>query len=298
MQASEGTVCDAPEAGTRARIFALSDLHVDHGPNLAWLQALSSAEYTDDVLILAGDVSDGEPRMELALTCLLGKFRRVFFVPGNHDLWVRSNGHAHSLDKFHSLTDKCEALGIATRPAPVTQWDGRDVWIVPLFSWYTRPEEGEDSLFGPKPGEDPTLNGWRDNTHVRWPRTDRGTPPCRYFHRLNEPHTHPLSGRLTISFSHFLPRQDLMRGERRNGRDERRGPQDPHPKFNFSRVAGSSALEDQLRRLKSCIHVYGHQHRNRDRTIDGIRYVSHCLGYPRERHRGYIRGMEEGPLLI
>ncbi len=31
------------------------------------------------------------------------------------------------------------------------------------------------------------------------------------------------------------------------------------------------------------MHVYGHQHRNRHREEDGVVYVSHCLGYPKER---------------
>ena len=33
-------------------------------------------------------------------------------------------------------------------------------------------------------------------------------------------------------------------------------------------------------------HVHGHQHRQRDRIIDGVRYVSHCLAYPSERQEG------------
>ena len=72
------------------------------------------------------------------------------------------------------------------------------------------------------------------------------------------------------------------------------GHRDPNPRFNFSRVAGTSALDTQIRRLGSIIHVYGHQHRNRDRVIDGVHYVSHCLGYPVERSRGVVRGIDEG----
>ncbi|HET8707810.1 MAG TPA: hypothetical protein VFM46_16025, partial [Pseudomonadales bacterium] len=58
---------------------------------------------------------------------------------------------------------------------------------------------------------------------------------------------------------------------------------DPTPGFNFSRVAGTWELDKQLRHLGSQIHVYGHQHRNRDLVIEEVRYISHCLGYPKER---------------
>ena len=73
---------------------------------------------------------------------------------------------------------------------------------------------------------------------------------------------------------------------------------DPNPSFNFSRVAGSAGLERQIRRLGSVIHVYGHQHYNRHRIIDGIRYISHCLGYPQERANGQIAGVEDSPKMI
>ena len=69
-------------------------------------------------------------------------------------------------------------------------------------------------------------------------------------------------------------------------------PLDPHPYFNFSRVAGDQRIENQIRRLKSGIHVYGHQHRNRDRTIAGVRYVSHCLGNKSERKFLTSEGMK------
>jgi hypothetical protein len=95
--------------------------------------------------------------------------------------------------------------------------------------------------------------------------------------RVNRAYAAPV-----ISFSHFLPRRELMFSPRPHGES------DPHPEFNFSRVAGCSGIDDQIRRLGSRVHVYGHQHRNRDVTLEGVRYVSHCRGYPLERARGYL----------
>jgi hypothetical protein len=63
---------------------------------------------------------------------------------------------------------------------------------------------------------------------------------------------------------------------------------DRRPGFNFSRVAGSSLIEEQLRRIDSYVHIHGHQHLNRDMVIGGVRYISNCLGYPAERRRNQI----------
>jgi len=95
-----------------------------------------------------------------------------------------------------------------------------------------------------------------------------------------------------ISFSHFLPRQELL-----SNKPGQSGENSRIAGFNFSRIAGSKRLERQIRLLGSKIHVYGHQHRNRDRIIDGMRYISNCLGYPKEREQGQINEFN-GPKLI
>ncbi len=40
------------------RVFALSDIHIDYHENEQWLSRLSSMDYQEDILILAGDVTD------------------------------------------------------------------------------------------------------------------------------------------------------------------------------------------------------------------------------------------------
>ena len=85
-----------------------------------------------------------------------------------------------------------------------------------------------------------------------------------------------------MSYSHFLPRRDLMLRTPEDRIAYGAGQPDRYPAFNFSRVAGSFGIDRQVRALGAQVHVYGHQHRNRDRVVDGVRYVSHCLGYPGE----------------
>ena len=50
-------------------------------------------------------------------------------------------------------------------------------------------------------------------------------------------------------------------------------------------MAVCAPLDEQIRRLGSAVHVFGHSHINRDLRIDGVRYVQHALRYPKERGR-------------
>lgn len=276
------------------RIFALSDLHVDSRLNLAWVRALSRSDFQRDVLILAGDLTDRMDRLESTLSELRSRFSSLFFVPGNHELWVRrATPPRGSLDKFDQVLALCDRLDVNTRPGRAG--NGTGVWIVPLFSWYLKPEEGPDSLYSPKAGEDTTLSMWSDDHFVRWPEAAR--PAADFFLRLNERCVAREYDAPVISFSHFLPRKELIYGIAAR-RPSGKWPADPHPAFNFSRVAGCRGLDAQVRRIGASIHVYGHQHRNRFREIEGVTYISHCLGYPRERETGHIHGLDGGPRLI
>jgi hypothetical protein len=281
------------------RLFALSDLHVDNSENMSWLEGLSAVDFTEDALIISVDVSHDMKRLQRTLESIRARFADVFFVPGNHELWLGQGHSGNSVEKFWDIVGVCSSLGIHTRTGKIGTASGvGGVWVVPLYAWYLKPEEGGGSLFVPKEGEDPSLESWSDNYFVRWQPTEQVATPADYFLRLNEESLQKSYDAPVISFSHFLPRKELMFS--RPEEDEAMGGpvQDIHPGFNFSRVAGCAGLDDQIRRLGSTIHVYGHQHRHRNRVIDGVRYISHCLGYPHERTNGQIRNLGDGPLLI
>ncbi len=264
------------------RIFAISDVHVDYPQNMALIQGLSGREYRGDTLLLAGDVSDDLARLARVLGTLRERFAHVFFVPGNHELWVRREEQGDSVAKFGQIVRLCAELDVATSPAKVTSGPADPgAWVVPLFSWYVKPEQGGASLYVPRERDDPSLSMWADEVLTRWPEP---LSVADYFLDMNEPHLGRPYDAPVLSFSHFLPRREVMF----------RAPAAPPARagrairFNFSRVAGSTRIEAQLRALGSAVHVHGHQHRNRDRVIDGVRYVSNCLGYPPERARGEI----------
>src|SRR5690606_3410881 len=80
------------------KLLAISDLHVSHRSNREALALL--APHPDDWLIVAGDVSERVEHLRATLDLLTDRFARVFWVPGNHDLWCpptaldRSRGQA------------------------------------------------------------------------------------------------------------------------------------------------------------------------------------------------------------
>ena len=236
------------------RIFATSDLHVDFSENFQVLRRLSNVEFVRDTLLVAGDVAHKSELVDAGLSLLKSKFQEVFYVPGNHELWVPGEA-GDSLSKFEEILEICATIGVRTQPGRV---GGH--WIVPLFSWYEAEFDGR--------GDEKGLGTWADFRYCRWP-AQLGSC-ARYFSRLNEPHleTRPEE---TISFSHFLPRPELL----------------PNPEFlrfkGLSRVAGSAHIERQIRILGTRVHLFGHSHIHRDMVLDGVRYVQNSLGYPRER---------------
>ena len=313
-----------PSLAKLTRVVAISDVHTDFGgANWSWLEKQPSERNT--FCIVAGDVSDSLNGVAQTLALLQSKFGAVGFVPGNHDLWIDSPaakehfpnaGGTHkpftSLDKLVALCELCQRLDVCHGPAVLAS-----VVVVPLFGWYIRGDGGSGtrSLYHPKEGEDAemTQEAWSDNymcvwpepgdeAAVRWGYDESGEEVAHFLGRLNVPRIvllrHLLEDRAVVSFSHFLGREELIfespeeRKRRQLATGERVSDEpgekinDPNVWFNFSRVAGCDLIDEQCRALGAAVHVHGHQHRQRDRRIDGVRYVSHCLANQGERMSG------------
>ncbi|XP_068710227.1 acyl-carrier-protein phosphodiesterase PptH-like [Montipora foliosa] len=295
-----------------SRIFAISDIHVDVQENLCLVESWSASDYKNDVLIVAGDVTDNTSLLKTVLKSLAEKFCKVCYVPGNHELWIRQpegvSSYDDSIAKFHAIRALCDSIGVHTRPIKVQCCNHKAAWIVPIFSWYAKPEDDmENSLYVARDTENAELSNkiWMDNHLCVWPALEETV--AQYFANLNDEFLYRTYDAPVISFSHFLPREELIPASEQDIQrleQERRRlhlpvldnpkAQGSHIQFNFTRFAGCKSIERQIRRLRSTVHVYGHQHRNRDRVIDDVRYVSFCLGYPKERSKGLIWGFSEG----
>ncbi|MBN2426445.1 MAG: metallophosphoesterase [Calditrichaceae bacterium] len=280
------------------KIYIISDLHLDYKANLEWLNHVLYRPYQGDILLLAGDISHNYQQIKRELKHIRSKFKKVFFTPGNHDLWIHNHDWTDSLEKFKALMEFCESEDVTTKREDILI-NNKNIRIIPLHAWYTEPGQGDDHLYWPKPGEDKSNRMWSDNVHIQWPANERDFSPVKYFLALTEENNMDKKADLIITMSHFLPREEMMFSEfPPKVNPEIMKKYDRNPLFNFSRVAGSNLIENKLRGLKSNIHVYGHQHINRDRVIEGVRYISHCLGYPSERRRGLIQNIGAGLKII
>lgn len=244
------------------RIFALSDLHVDHDVNAQWVRNLSRHDYRDDLLILAGDITHRQSLLGWCFGALAARFRQVLFVPGNHDLWVIDEPPPlDSLQKFDIVAAIAQDNGVFLR-----EFRRDDVLVVPLLGWY-------DYSFG-VPGDE-LMRLWMDFRACRWPPGLEPAQVAEHFTACNAfaERAVALAGsgvRKIITFSHFLPRIDLL-------------PSYIPAKLRFlDPVLGSRRLDQQLRRLGSSLHVYGHSHVNRQIRIDGVNYVNNAFGSPQE----------------
>lgn len=238
------------------RVFAVSDLHIDYEVNARWVRSLSSVDYLDDVLILAGDVTDKRHLLEWCITTLSRRFKRVLFVPGNHELWVvREGSGKDSLQKLNEVFMTVESSG-----ASMHAFCEGELSIIPLLGWY-------DYSFG-EPSEE-LRSIWMDYRTCRWPSGFTEKDIVAYFATLNNHQVRSTAGTV-ITYSHFLPRIDLMPSFV------------PRATRVLYPVLGSAQLEFQLRTFTPKIHVYGHSHLNCHTTIDGVLYINNAFGYPGE----------------
>mmetsp|Transcript_50868 Transcript_50868/g.84313 ORF Transcript_50868/g.84313 Transcript_50868/m.84313 type:complete len:352 (-) Transcript_50868:304-1359(-) len=295
-------------------IYAVSDLHTDHADNLCWAAALNDGRFKSDVLIVGGDISCKIGNLFQTLDMLRSAFALVFFTPGNHDLWVRSDGSEgeNSLAKWQRLEEECEERGIVTTPQRVRLRTGT-VSIAPLLSFHHRTFDSEPDITAIRM---PNLrSAVYDYRACRWPAPletgDRNL--ADYFDGLNQlqldrsaiqaaarpkllksvrrwEELHYPHARLLISFSHFVPRIELC--------PEKRFLRYP----DLLKAVGSLPLGGRVARLKPDLHVFGHTHFGWDAEIDGVRYVQAALGTPRERswrmHTLSIGEIDSAPLKV
>ena len=238
------------------RIFALSDIHVDFDFNARWVASLSAQDYRDDFLILAGDISDSLRLLETSLITFANRFKKVFYVPGNHDLWVnRDNEKKTSFDKFTEIRKVMKNCGVSGAAS-----HGETISIVPLLGWY-------DYSFGDSQRRtQDRVDGFQD---VQMAATFSNARDRLLFHG-NEPSADPPSRQ----YRHFL--LTFPSPHRRHAALHTCASSNCLSRIGFRCVgAASPAASFEYSRLRT-------QPCKSPIEIDGITYINNAFGYPSE----------------
>lgn len=252
------------------RLLAISDLHVAYAENRAHVETLRPA-HDDDWLLVAGDVAELVDDVEWALSLLAGRFARVVWVPGNHELWTSKKDRVQlrGVARYERLVEVCRSIGVVTPEDPYVRWN--DVTIVPLFIGY-------DYTFRPA--------GTSNKEEALAVAHNAGvicTDEYRLFPDPFESRDAWCASRLAVTAGRldaldgpvvFVNHYPLVREPTRVLR---------YPEF--AQWCGTEHTADWHVRYRAACVVYGHLHIPRTTWYDGVRFEEVSVGYPREWRR-------------
>jgi len=254
------------------KLYAVSDLHLANKVNLQALEALPP--HPDDWLILAGDIGELEEHLKFALIILKSRFRKLIWVPGNHDLWTLPS-HPNQLKgeaKYRRLVSICRNYGVLTPEDPYAHFpcQDRDYILAPLFLLY-------DYSFRPADVPEHKAVDWAAESGVVCTDEELLHPSpylnrsqwcshrCQYTEARLEQESK--RGLPMILINHFPLRSDMAK--------LRYFPR-------FSLWCGTRTTEDWHTRFPVHTVIYGHMHIRSSHHRDGVRFEEVSLGYPRD----------------
>lgn len=257
------------------KLWAISDLHVGYRENRLAVQEIPA--HADDWLILAGDLGETAAHLRFVFETLQHRFRRLIWVPGNHELWtIPGIETLRGVAKYEALVALCREYGVLTPEDPYELFEGggRPHLIVPLFTLY-------DYSFCPEGMTPAAARAWALETAVECadehllhpdPYTSRelwcaarcAASEARLAQALST-HRGP-----TVLVNHFPLMVELARV-----------PRTPR----FSIWCGTRRTADWHRRFVASVVVSGHLHMRHACVVDGVRFEEVSLGYPRQWFR-------------
>ncbi|WP_436534811.1 metallophosphoesterase family protein [Actinoplanes sp. HUAS TT8] len=257
-------------------LYAISDLHVAYQENRDIVDGLRP-ENEGDWLIVAGDVGEMFADVTWALEVLAGRFARVIWSPGNHELWtpredpVQLRGQA----RYERLVEAIRGLGVVTPEDefPVWRGAGGPAVIVPLFLLY-------DYSFR-MPGLSTKAASLEKAYEAGVVCTDE---------MLLHPDPYPSReewcwARVAYSEKRLAAIDPALPTVQINHWPMVRQPTDIlwHPEF--AQWCGTERTADWHVRFRAAVSVYGHLHIPRTTRYDGVRFEEVSVGYPREWKR-------------
>ncbi len=245
-----------------ATLWAVADLHAAvkaNGPKIDELYPHQPGDW----LIVAGDVAE---RVELTLQVLgrlAHRYEQVIWVPGNHELFSRSQDRYRGRQRYDALVEGCRDLGILTPEDPYAVFAG--VTIVPLFTLYDysfRPAGStvEQALAKAEfhnivMMDEIAIAPFEDVRAWCW---DRLAYSIKRLSRIDGP---------TVLINHW----PLI--------------QEPTLALQYPDIAlwcGTRHTRQWAARYHAVKVIYGHLHIPASHIVDGVEHVEVSLGYPRE----------------
>jgi 3',5'-cyclic AMP phosphodiesterase CpdA len=263
------------------KLLATSDLHITYQENRDFVAAIEP-ESRDDWLIVAGDVGEKFHDIEWALGHLRGKFAKVLWSPGNHELWTTKDDALQTRGeiRYKQLVEMCRSIDVLTPedPYPVFEGSGGPVAVAPLFTLY-------DYTFRPE--------GTHDQASALAKAHESGVVCTDEYFLFPDPY----------------PSREAWCGARIEETERRLSAIDPTLKTvlinhyplvreptrvlrypEFALWCGTERTADWHLRFNCVEMVYGHLHIPRTTRHDGVRFDEVSLGYPREwKPRGVTR---------
>lgn len=114
-------------------LWAVADLHAAVKANTVKVDQIQPRD-PGDWLIVAGDVAERTDLVLRVLAELRGRFACVIWVPGNHELFSRSQDRYQGREKYDELVAGCRRIDVLTPEDPYPVFNG--VTVVPLFTLY------------------------------------------------------------------------------------------------------------------------------------------------------------------
>ena len=259
------------------RLYAVADLHLGFAANREALAEIRPRP--DDWLILAGDVGETIRHMRIAFDALLPKFKKLVWVPGNHELWAVAGRDAEpgapalrGEERYRAFVELCREYGVLTPEYdyPLCAVEVRTARLLPMFLLY-------DYSFRP-----PEI---AEADALAWAREDRVRCADEQF---LSPHPHEsraawcrarceaTEARLTALGEEDVPRILVNHWPLRE--ELAKPPRIPR----FSLWCGTKTSEDWHLRFGAAAVISGHLHMPRTRVIDGVAFEEVSFGYPKQ----------------
>lgn len=266
------------------RLWGLSDLHVGYAANRETLEQLPA--FPGDGILVAGDVGEKPVQMDWTLRLLKDRFERVYWVPGNHELYAVDPAGPKGEALYRRFCDQARQLGVLTPEDPWDVVDTPDGRFTIALAFV-----GYDYSFAPDGFSPEQAVAWAAEEGIRCTDEAYLSPDpypsrsdwCRARVAETERRLSEVDGRI-ILVAHWPLRRDLVR------------------LFRIPRFipwCGTRLTEDWHRRFPIDVVVSGHLHMRATDWRDGVRFEEVSLGYPRhwkpeKGAAGYLRPIVPG----